>query len=31
MGRRGMHKGFWCESQKEGDHHEDIDMDGRII
>jgi hypothetical protein len=31
MGRRGMHVGFWWESQKEIDHYEDIDVGGRII
>jgi hypothetical protein len=31
MGRREMHIGFCCESQKERDHQEDISVDGRII
>jgi hypothetical protein len=31
MGRRGMHIGFWWESQKERDHKEDLDVGGRII
>jgi hypothetical protein len=31
MGRRGMHTGFWWESQKERDHYEFLDVDGRII
>jgi hypothetical protein len=31
MGRRGMHIGFWWESQKERDHREDLDVGGRII
>jgi hypothetical protein len=26
MGRRGMHIGYWWESQKEGDHCEDQDV-----
>jgi hypothetical protein len=26
-----MHIGFWWESQKEGDHEEDLDTGGRII
>jgi hypothetical protein len=30
-GRRGMHVGFWWESQKERDHYEDLDLCGRII
>jgi hypothetical protein len=29
--RRGMHMGFWSESQKEGDHRKDLDVGGRII
>jgi hypothetical protein len=28
--RRGMHTGFWRESQKERNHYEDVDV-GRII
>jgi hypothetical protein len=28
MGRRGMHVGYWWESQKERDHWEDQDVDG---
>jgi hypothetical protein len=31
MGRRGMHIGFWWESQKERDHYEDLDVGARII
>jgi hypothetical protein len=31
MGRRGMHIKFWWESQKERDHHENLDVGGRII
>jgi hypothetical protein len=31
MGRRGMHIGFWWESQKERDHYECLDIGGRII
>jgi hypothetical protein len=31
MGRRGMHVGFWWESQKERDHWEDLDAGGRIM
>jgi hypothetical protein len=31
MGRRGMHIGFWWERQKESDHYEDLDVDGRVI
>jgi hypothetical protein len=31
MGRKGMHIGFWRESQKERDHLEDLDIGGRII
>jgi hypothetical protein len=30
-GRRGLHVGFWWESQKERDHQEDLDIGGRII
>jgi hypothetical protein len=30
-GRRGMHIGYWWESQKERDHKEDLDVGGRII
>jgi hypothetical protein len=28
MGRRGMHIGYWWESQKERDHWEDQDVSG---
>jgi hypothetical protein len=32
MGRAcSTHVGFWWESQKEGDHLEDLDVDGRLI
>jgi hypothetical protein len=31
MGRRGMHIGFWWESQKERDHQEGLDVGGKII
>jgi hypothetical protein len=31
MGRRGMHIGYWWESQKERDHWEDQDVGGRTI
>jgi hypothetical protein len=31
MWRRGMHIGFWLESQKEREHWEDLDVGGRII
>jgi hypothetical protein len=31
MGRRGMHIGFWWESQKERGHYEDLDVGGKII
>jgi hypothetical protein len=31
MGRRGIHIGFWWESQKKRDHKEDLDISGRII
>jgi hypothetical protein len=26
-----MHKGFWWESQKDGDHYGNLDVDGWII
>jgi hypothetical protein len=26
MGRRGKHIGFWCESYKERDHQEDLNV-----
>jgi hypothetical protein len=29
--RRGMHIGFWWESQEERNHLEDLDIGGRII
>jgi hypothetical protein len=31
MGRRGMHIGFWWESQKERDQYEDQDVSGWTI
>jgi hypothetical protein len=31
MGRRGMHIGYWWESQKERDHYEDQDVGGWTI
>jgi hypothetical protein len=31
MGRRGMHIGYWWESQKKRDHYEDQDVGGWII
>jgi hypothetical protein len=31
MGRRGMHTGYWWESQKERDHYEDEVVGGWII
>jgi hypothetical protein len=30
-GKGGMHIGYWWESQKEGDHLEDKDVDGWTI
>jgi hypothetical protein len=30
-GRRGMHIGYWWESQKERDHWEDQEVDGWTI
>jgi hypothetical protein len=30
-GRRGIHVGYWWESQKERDHYEDQDVGGWII
>jgi hypothetical protein len=30
-GKRGMHTGFGCESQKERDHSEDLKVCGRVI
>jgi hypothetical protein len=26
-----MHTGFWWESQREGDHWEDVDVNGKMI
>jgi hypothetical protein len=31
MGRGEVHKGFWWENLREGDHLEDPGVDGRII
>jgi hypothetical protein len=31
MGRRGMHIGYWWESQKEREHYDDLDVWGWII
>jgi hypothetical protein len=31
MGRKGIHIGFWWESQKEICHSEDVKIVGRII
>jgi hypothetical protein len=31
MGRRGMHTGYWWDSQMERDHWGDQDVGGRII
>jgi hypothetical protein len=31
MGRRGMHVGYWWQSQKERDYWEDQDVDGDNI
>jgi hypothetical protein len=30
-GGREMYVGFWWESQKERNHYEDLDVDGRMI
>jgi hypothetical protein len=29
--RKGLHVEYWCESQKEGDHSEDLDVSVWII
>jgi hypothetical protein len=31
MGRRGVHIGYWWESQKERDHYKALDIGGRIM
>jgi hypothetical protein len=31
MGRRGIHIGFWFESQKKRDNYEKLQVSGRII
>jgi hypothetical protein len=31
MGRRGIHIGYWWESQNERDHYEDQNVGGLII
>jgi hypothetical protein len=31
MGRRRMHIGYWCESQKQRDNYEDQEVCGRTI
>jgi hypothetical protein len=31
LGRRRIHIRFWWESQKEGDHQDDLNIGGRII
>jgi hypothetical protein len=31
MGRRGMHRRFWRENQKETDRQEGLDVGGRIV
>jgi hypothetical protein len=31
MGRKGMRTVSWWENQNEGDHYEDLDLDGSII
>jgi hypothetical protein len=30
-GEKGMHAGFLWKNQNEDDHHEDLDIDGRVI
>jgi hypothetical protein len=31
IGRKGVHFVFWCESRKERDHSEDLDVNGKVI